>query len=358
MKSVDVLASRIMLLLCSAMIVATTSSALASTLYVANNGTDSLTCGTKVDPCRSITKGIANSSPGGSIVVGPGSYGDLDNDGTLGGVGEEPDATCNYSDCMIRVTKLVTITSQDGAFATVIHPGTSGVNVVVELDASGAVFGGVGKGFTVETPSSAEAGILSVDPTSDTSIIGNVVAVFGGGGGIGVTGDRNQILGNRAVIEGYAVGFIAAGNANILSGNVSSGGEDGFGFYLLGSNHVLTGNIANGGAVGIAIDGTGMLVNKSSFMGNSMNGILAINPPATTTSATFTECNIVGNAADPAFSNCGLDASGLAVTVKNSWWGAATGPGSDPADDACNQAAGSTTPFATAPIKVKVKSIR
>src|SRR5690242_1559876 len=63
---------------------------LAATVYVASNGADSGSCGAKEAPCRSISQGIANSAVGGSIVVGPGRYGDLDSDGTLGELGEEP----------------------------------------------------------------------------------------------------------------------------------------------------------------------------------------------------------------------------------------------------------------------------
>src|SRR6516162_9238145 len=53
-----------------------------ATLYVANNGLDGPSCGTKASPCRSITQGIANAAAGDTIIVGPGLYGDLNDDGT------------------------------------------------------------------------------------------------------------------------------------------------------------------------------------------------------------------------------------------------------------------------------------
>jgi hypothetical protein len=49
--------------------------------YVANNGVDSATCGTLAAPCRSITRAIAHAVAGDTIVVGPGRYGDIDEDG-------------------------------------------------------------------------------------------------------------------------------------------------------------------------------------------------------------------------------------------------------------------------------------
>ncbi|HWQ69060.1 MAG TPA: hypothetical protein VN494_03740 [Patescibacteria group bacterium] len=44
----------------------------AATLYVANNGMDSGTCGAQAEPCRSITQTITNASDGDTVIVGPG----------------------------------------------------------------------------------------------------------------------------------------------------------------------------------------------------------------------------------------------------------------------------------------------
>jgi len=46
----------------------------AGTVHVANNGLDSGSCGTKADPCRSITQGIKNAGLGDHVTVGPGAY--------------------------------------------------------------------------------------------------------------------------------------------------------------------------------------------------------------------------------------------------------------------------------------------
>ena len=52
---------------------------------------------------------------------------------------------------------------------------------------------------------------------------------------------------------------------------------------------------------------------------------------------------------DP-FGDCGLfNGTGTTVTATDNFWGAVTGPGPDPADQACNGSGSSTvtTPFAT-----------
>src|SRR5687767_3966618 len=78
----------------------------AKTLYVANDGFDESGCGTRSAPCRSISEAIAQASPRDTINVGPGAYGDLNEDGSFDGPGEEAAEigadTCN---CVIKVDK-------------------------------------------------------------------------------------------------------------------------------------------------------------------------------------------------------------------------------------------------------------
>src|SRR5512147_377478 len=92
--------------------------AAAATLSVAVGGEDADGCGTKAAPCRSISRAIANALPGDKIVVGPGHYGDLDADGTLGEPGEEQSP--NAATVMVDVDKALTIESVAGAAQTVI----------------------------------------------------------------------------------------------------------------------------------------------------------------------------------------------------------------------------------------------
>lgn len=65
------------------------TSAEAATVFAANNGVDGPSCGAKSSPCRSITQAIAVAAPADKVIVGPGSYGDLDCDGVVGEPGEE-----------------------------------------------------------------------------------------------------------------------------------------------------------------------------------------------------------------------------------------------------------------------------
>jgi hypothetical protein len=99
----------------------------ARTLHVANNGLDSFTCGDKDHPCRSISQAITNASVGDRIIVGPGSYGDLNGNGIFGEPGEEIAQIGFGCRCMIRLNKRVTLTSRDGALATVLDGGWCGI---------------------------------------------------------------------------------------------------------------------------------------------------------------------------------------------------------------------------------------
>lgn len=125
----------------------------ASTLYVANNGVDGAGCGPTTSPCRSISYAIATAVAGDTIIVGPGRYGDLNDDGILGGTGEEigvddcaPGVFCTIC-CMVRVTKAVTIISSHGAASTMID--ARKVNIAQNILLNGGEFGRPGKGFTV-----------------------------------------------------------------------------------------------------------------------------------------------------------------------------------------------------------------
>jgi hypothetical protein len=117
------------------------------TWRVENYGVDSSTCGMSAAPCRSITQAIANSSGGDIISVGPGRYGDLDGDGTLGNIpGEE--VGCGGG-CLIDVRKRLTIRSTHGAGVTVLDAGRASLPDGVALLTDGVVFGQQGSGFTI-----------------------------------------------------------------------------------------------------------------------------------------------------------------------------------------------------------------
>ncbi len=343
-------ASRSSLAVSFALFFALSASAHAAALYVANDGTDGGSCGAKTAPCRSITQGIANSAAGGDIVVGPGLYGDLDYDGVLGETGEEPIGPCLAGTCLVNVNKQVSITSSDGAFATVISPGQGSVDVIVALDANGIVFGDKNKGFTIKPVGPVNYGIVTY-LAADVVIEGNVVDASNAFFGMRINSTGTQVLGNRVLGSATGYGIYLQTTDVVLAGNVITGAN--LGIALEGSGHLITGNVASGGIVGLLLSGTGTIVSRCSFLGNATAGILV---GGVMTTATVTESNIVGNA--EAIANCGFDANGSAVTVKDSYWGSAAGPGANPADATCNDVVGSAVPFATKAVKVKVRGIR
>jgi hypothetical protein len=157
-------------------------------LHVENNGVDGSSCGDRRNPCRSISQAISNADAGDRILVGPGRYGDLDQDGVLGEPGEEA-GDVGGCQCMITVNKQVTILSTDGAEATVLDAGLVGGLVAVRIVADGVVFGQQGRGFT----------LLGLDNNVALGVGAKGVAVTGniasrGFGGFSIFGTDNVII--------------------------------------------------------------------------------------------------------------------------------------------------------------------
>ena len=370
----------------------------AKTLNVANNGVDSLTCGDKKSPCRSISIAIDNANPGDKIVVGPGHYGDLDEDTDFNDAGEEKAEGQSGCDCMIKVNKQLTIESRDGAGATVLD--ARGANIdVVRIQVSGVIFGKKKKGFTL---THGAEGLFINNGTNGVRVESNLAITnsfdgfnfFGSGhvlngntasgngsSGFGFSGS-GHLLSNNIASANDSSGFEFSGSGHVLSGNIARANVS-TGFGIIGSGHLLTGNLASGNdsdgfaffggngnvlsgntAVdntndGFAFNGTGHLLTDNSAVGNQAKGISVVGSGS---SATITKNNIFGNhgSCGPG-DNIGLrNGSGGAINATNNFWGAATGPGADPADDICNAGAGSSTtvaPFATKEFKVKVKAL-
>jgi hypothetical protein len=315
--------------------------AAAASLFVATNGTDSATCGVKT-PCRSVSQAIANAKARDQIVVGPGRYGDLNGNGTLGEVGEETGGNCI---CMILVNKPLTLQSTAGAGATILDASTlSGLSVVeVGPGGSGSTIGNPGKGFTFR---GGFSGLLTPNGpfVTDLTIGGNIAInstengflLHADSGGFTLTDNLAIHNGTGGFYTPGGVGHTFRGNAAIF--NASQGfGSDG------GAGHTFIGNIA----IGNGLDGfnaiggiTGLVYQGNSAIGNMRNG-WGFRDNAT---ATLTQNNIYGN--DPTF-NCGILAGGV-VNATNNFFGASTGPGFDPADDVCVFSGGSVvfTPFA------------
>jgi hypothetical protein len=107
----------------------------------------------------------------------------------------------------------------------------------------------------------------------------------------------------------------------------------------------VIGNVAAGNHHGIALAGSASAVGNAVY-GNITSGFFVFDA----FSGTVAENNTFGNGA------CGLLSSAPGgVVASNNYWGAATGPGADPADDVCDSGTITVVPFATKPFKVKAK---
>jgi len=328
------------------LVLVTAASASAATVYVASNGTNSMSCGSKTAPCRSITQGIAQAAEGSKVIVGPGVYGDLDSDGSFGDPGDESPGFILSTSCLVPITKKVTVTSASGAWATIIDPGPSAaIHASVCLGAEGIAFGGNGKGFTVRSPGSAATANVRVLSGANGSIVSGILTSCDDPSvnGISVALATVQVLGSR--VSGCNLGIFVQANDPVIKGNVASGNVAGF--LLAGLNAIFDGNVAVNNDVGLDLHSGN--VTKSSFLGNHTVGVAL-------TDGSLTSSNIVGNGTSGAYPNCGIYTLESGPQIGGNWWGAAAGPGADPADIACGSVSASS--FADAPFPVKPKAVR
>ena len=333
------------------------ASAHGATLNVANNGLDSSICGATASPCRSISQAIINAAAGDEIVVGPGRYGDLNGDSIIGSGGDEKGASgCS---CLIAVNKAVVIRSTHGAAATSIDARSVLVLQTVLITADGVEFGRPGQGFTVTYT------LDNTDPnptgftinSNDVSVRGNQVIGNFQGRGIGINTacssgagriEDNQVMGwsigiqplcgtktvSRNAVSFNQYGILAFTNSpvtdNVALGNSTSG------IHMTGGS--ASGNIAAGNSDGFSSSFVGLVAGNAAI--GNLTGIDAFND-----SGPATGNNIIGN-------QCGLKKQGPAsFNGTNNYWGAASGPGADPADNVCLGTVG-VTPFATAPFNI------
>jgi parallel beta-helix repeat protein len=304
---------------------------------------------------------------------------------------------------MIKVNKAVVIISRDGADATVLDAGATPISGVV-IQASGVIFGMPKKGFTIWRAQDS-TGLVVVANTAGNKIGGNVAkftgispcpcppGILGNGfaidgsehlvngnlsvnnhGGFIINGSGHRIVENLAAENGGA-GYLILGNNHVVRRNVAnnSGGDgfgvggtdstiednlagasgDGFGFS--GTNHLVRGNVASGNLqFGFKIGASpgGITLTRNAARGNLEGGVYL------SAVATVTNNDLYGNndgTSTLGFTNCGLlNDTGAAVTATNNFWGAATGPGANPADDVCNTFGSTTTtaPFSATEIPV------
>jgi hypothetical protein len=358
----------------------------AVTVYVANNGMDSASCGTLVQPCRSISQGLARGAAlaarDGStpvIVVRPGRYGDLDHDGDLTDPGEEFSGVGHACNCMIRIAGKAIVESEHGSAVTVIDPGvTPGFRRVVSIEANDVTFGRPNKGFTVigTSPrpgpkSSVPEGVRVAPSIGRATIRGNLVFGATNTGFLVASGSDHRIEGNFAT--GNLTGFVLNGTAVNVIENVATKNGIGFqtGFEGTAVNHQLTRNVAtDNGDAGFVIRGDRITVRSSTASGNLGNGFTIGGTNVTfrrnqvvgnvgrgihllpgATGAAVSLNNIFGNNPGP---NCGLfNESGASLNAAKNWWGSPAGSSTDPGDAACHTSPTNTNPPAPAPIVIQ-----
>jgi hypothetical protein len=351
-------------------LLATPTAAAAAVLQVANNGLDGAACGTKTAPCRSITRAIDNAAPGDTLVVGPGRYGDLDRDGTTGEANEEgPEVGA-----LILIDKTLTLESSGGAAVTVIDVAGFG-RKAIRITASGVRVGRPKKGFTFFD--SSTAGVSIEDPAANVIVEGNLAIDTLSGFLTAGSGGGHLLQGNVAVANALGVGLASAGGGTARSNLAVVNTTDGFQAGGTGSQR-FEGNVALGNFFGLSAQ----LYDEATFVGNvavgNRQGVFAGNGDTLTvsglaaianveggvhnqgtTTMSVAASNLIGNGAKALGGslNCGTLNESDPLAATNVFWGAASGPGDDPADDVCDLLSGVTTvaPFATKPFKVKTK---
>ena len=336
-----------------ACLLAASHPALGATLFSASQGVDAPTCGSAKAPCRSISQAIAHAAPDDTVVVGPGYYGDLDGDGQFTSPGDEAAEIGSGCDCVVKVDKRLTLRSRDGAASTVIDAAGLAMWAInlFGAGASSATLGAANAGFTLR--GGQGAGVF-VDPdAANVRVVGNVARRNAGDGFI-VVGTGARVTGNRSS-ENDGDGFQFAGDNVIASDNAASSNTlDGFVCFAFGGSvqkSVSSGNAGNGFTATFA----DFEFRSIAAVGNGLAGVLFDFGTGSVTGA-----SLIGNGRTDAM-NCGLmNNSGGAIVATGNYWGAATGPGADPADDVCNgtSATTTTTPFKTGEIKVRAKPLR
>ncbi len=301
----------------------------AVTLHVANTGVDGDVCG-PVLPCRSITQALANAAPGDTVQVGPGVYSsDVDADGVAGELGEEA--------AIVFVGKPVRIVSGFGASSTLIR------NTQFWVTSDDVVLGKPGNGFTMITARIAvivDGSLTGNVQRLDVRVGGNVIDLEGEVfSGIFMANTRGRVEGNRVSGHGECFnGFLLSNSWDLVSRNVAMGCDVGFHQDAGATEARVTRNTAVGNRIGFDV-GTSAQFGGNAAIGNGTG--VRLTPNARVTS-------FRGNAFVASTTNCGVtDDDSLVTDVSGNYWGAATGPGSDPADTVCGEPGVVTAPFLT-----------
>ena len=353
---------------------------LAARLQVSVVGSDSSSCGSSSSPCRSISQAIENANGGDTIVVGPGRYGDLDQDGTLGESGEEFGS--DSEDAGIVIDKALKLISSAGAPSTVIDINESFSNLI-KITVPSVIFGKPNKGFSLYSK-----GILAIQVEGGQSQVqGNIISgspqngiQVGYSSSSSASVDRGKMTDNFVTgSTGTGVTFCSRANQwNVSRNRVTLNQQDGI--ENAGDGHTfranaITGNFNNGlessgdnvtvrrnlldanGVVGISATGQNLTVIGNSIVGNGSFGLF------TNQAKAIQRNNLGGN--NPFltgnFIDCGLFIEmNESPNVDGNYWGSNGGPGSEGSDRICTN---TLTPlpepsFRSKPFKIKIKGPR
>ncbi len=325
-----------------ALLISIPQSAWAKRLFVTNNAIDSSTCGSRSEPCRSLSQAIENASGGDSILVGPGRYGDLNGDGDFDDPGEE-DAKAGCG-CMILIDKRLTLISMYGAAMTLLDAAKNDVDVV-RITADKVILGLKNRGFTL---TGAGGGIPGDEGNFGLNVIAADVKIMGnlarGNTSAGfLIGDASNVKGhtvkdNVATGNG-AAGFSTRGAGHNVRNNVANANlGSGFSIFGDGKNYyrdnVSVGNGSSGFTISL-LPGASLRFYKNISTGNTGAGI-AVRQVAE--DVEIHKNNIFGNLGSVSSPqpNCGLAnlSFGNDIDATRNYWGAVNGPGADPADNA------------------------
>lgn len=345
-----------------------------NTLYIANNGLDSPTCGAPASPCRSISQGILNATAGDTLLVRPGKYGE-NGSGSVDQPGEEFGTTIPGGNAGVYVNKKLTIVSTAGAEATLIDVANTSF-AAVQIAADGVTFGARGAGFTI---TGGQYDGLDAFGVKDVNIAGNIASKNPQFGfaviSTGIVEVRaNEAFGNLnsgfVAFEGPAGAYVVFAN-NTVIGNT-------YGIYTHGASspHQVTGNEITGNDIGMEVVWGPVRISQNNISGNTRGIEFFGNTTPISSPPTVVRNNLLGNKtygieifdAPPGglprvrennlFGNgfCGTNNRSTEVLdARNNFWGTASGPSdTDPADNACAVSAPTrTTPFAAGEFAVK-----
>ncbi len=286
------------------LVTASPAGASGSVVHVATTGTDSATCGSFGDPCRTIGQGVANAGPGFSVRVANGTY-----------------------DEMVTVSKELHLTASHAAInATGLNNG-----ILVQ---GGAASGTVVKGFTVEN--AIGEGILAsqVDGVviADNVVVNNDQGALGtpntypecqgqgevpGDCGEGIhlqTTTNSKLLGNDVT---HNVGGILVSDdlgptfGNLIAGNNASNNAEDCGITLpshapgagVYDNVVRDNTVNNNGGAGVLIAASAPgtmaynnVISHNSISGNGLPGVtIHAHAPDQSVDGNKIVDNVIGN---------------------------------------------------------------